>query len=67
MPGFPKTIKTNDPGVLKAARHSVERFNNCTNDTFLFKESHISRALVQVRVWVLAASVSETLLGGQLT
>ncbi|KAF6284220.1 cystatin F [Rhinolophus ferrumequinum] len=48
MPGFPKTIKTNDPGVLKAARHSVERFNNCTNDTFLFKESHISRALVQI-------------------
>ncbi|XP_004717840.1 cystatin-F [Echinops telfairi] len=47
-PGFPKTIKTNDPGVLKAARHSVERFNNCTNDIFLFKESHIKRALVQI-------------------
>ncbi|ELK04486.1 cystatin-F isoform X2 [Pteropus alecto] len=47
-PGFPKTIKTNDPGVLKAARHSVERFNNYTNDIFLFKESHISKALVQI-------------------
>ncbi|XP_004441987.1 PREDICTED: cystatin-F [Ceratotherium simum simum] len=47
-PGFPKTIKTNDAGVLKAARHSVERFNNCTDDIFLFKESHISRALVQI-------------------
>nr|XP_005334649.2 cystatin-F isoform X2 [Ictidomys tridecemlineatus] len=47
-PGFPKTIKTDDPGVLKAARHSVEKFNNCTNDIFLFKESYISRALVQV-------------------
>ncbi|XP_045688905.1 cystatin-F isoform X2 [Phyllostomus hastatus] len=47
-PGFPKTIKTNDPGVLKAARHSVERFNNCTNDIFLFKESHVIRALVQI-------------------
>ncbi|XP_053782411.1 cystatin-F [Desmodus rotundus] len=47
-PGFPKTIKTNDPRVLKAARHSVERFNNCTNDIFLFKESHVSRALVQI-------------------
>lgn len=47
-PGFPKTIKTNNPGVLKAARHSVEKFNNCTNDIFLFKESHVSKALVQV-------------------
>lgn len=52
-PGFPKTIKTNDPGVLQAARHSVEKFNNCTNDKFLFKESRITRALVQVTVWVL--------------
>lgn len=66
-PGFPKTIKTNDPGVLKAARHSVERFNNYTNDIFLFKESHISKALVQVMVWVLAASISRTSLGGQAT
>ncbi|XP_049725547.1 cystatin-F [Elephas maximus indicus] len=47
-PGFPKTIKTNNPGVLKAARHTAERFNNCTNDIFLFKESHINRALVQI-------------------
>lgn len=49
-PGFPQTIKTNDPEVLKAARYSVERFNNCTNDIFLYKESHVSRALVQVRL-----------------
>nr|KAF6471019.1 cystatin F [Molossus molossus] len=47
-PGFPKTIETNNPGVLKAARHSAERFNNCTNDIFLYKESHVSRALVQI-------------------
>ncbi|XP_050999408.1 cystatin-F-like isoform X2 [Acomys russatus] len=47
-PGFPQTIKTNNPGVLNAARHSVEKFNNCTNDIFLFKESHVSNALVQV-------------------
>lgn len=47
-PGFPKTIKTNDPDVLRAARHSAESFNNCSNDAFLFRESHISRALVQV-------------------
>lgn len=49
-PGFPKKINPHDPGVLQAARHSVERFNNCTNDIFLFKESHISKALLQVRV-----------------
>ncbi|XP_032461484.1 cystatin-F isoform X1 [Phocoena sinus] len=47
-PGFPKTIKTNDPDVLRAARHSAESFNNCSNDAFLFRESHISRALVQI-------------------
>ncbi|XP_022350052.1 cystatin-F isoform X1 [Enhydra lutris kenyoni] len=47
-PGFPKKINPHDPGVLQAARHSAERFNNCTNDIFLFKESHISRALVQI-------------------
>ncbi|XP_037349607.1 cystatin-F isoform X1 [Talpa occidentalis] len=47
-PGFPKTIETNNPEVRKAARLSVERFNNCTNDIFLFKESHISKALVQI-------------------
>ncbi|XP_013210627.1 cystatin-F [Microtus ochrogaster] len=48
-PGFPKIIKTNDSEVLKAARHSVEKFNNSTNDIFLFKESRVSKALVQVR------------------
>lgn len=48
-PGFPKTIKTNNPDVLRAARHSAESFNNCSNDAFLFRESRISRALVQVR------------------
>ncbi|XP_032275991.1 cystatin-F [Phoca vitulina] len=47
-PGFPKKINPHDPGVLQAARHSVERFNNCTNDIFLFKESHISKALLQI-------------------
>ncbi|XP_036042090.1 cystatin-F [Onychomys torridus] len=47
-PGFPKPIKTNNPGVLKAARRSVEKFNNCTNDIFLFKESRVNKALVQV-------------------
>lgn len=47
-PGCPKTIETNDPDVLRAARHSAESFNNCSNDAFLFKESHVSKALVQV-------------------
>ncbi|XP_055994367.1 cystatin-F [Sorex fumeus] len=47
-PGFPKAIKTNDPKVLQAARLSAERFNNCTNDVFLFKESRVESAMVQV-------------------
>ncbi|XP_053434310.1 cystatin-F [Nycticebus coucang] len=47
-PGFPEPVKTNNQRVLEAARHSVEKFNNCTNDMFLFKESHIRRALVQI-------------------
>ncbi|XP_006163665.1 cystatin-F [Tupaia chinensis] len=47
-PGFPKTIQTNDTGVRQAARHSAERFNNCTNDLFLFKEARVLRALVQI-------------------
>ncbi|XP_017504938.2 cystatin-F [Manis javanica] len=47
-PGFPKAIETNDPGVRRAARHSAEKFNNCSNDVFLFRESRISRALVQI-------------------
>ncbi|XP_006902531.1 PREDICTED: cystatin-F [Elephantulus edwardii] len=46
--GFPITMKTNSPGVLKAARHTSERFNNCTNNIFLFKEYHINKALVQI-------------------
>lgn len=47
-PGFPKTIKTDDPEVLRAARYSVKKFNNCTNDAFLFKESRVHKALVQI-------------------
>ncbi|XP_008066808.1 cystatin-F [Carlito syrichta] len=47
-PGFPEKIKTNDPRVRRAARYSVEKFNNCTNDMFLFKESRVRRALVQI-------------------
>lgn len=59
-PGFPKTIKTNNPDVLRAARHSAESFNNCSNDAFLFRESRISRALVQVRSGLATAQ------GGQV-
>ncbi|XP_074065415.1 cystatin-F isoform X2 [Macrotis lagotis] len=47
-PGFPKFIKPNDPGVQKAARFAVEKFNNCTNDIFLFKELHIDKVMVQL-------------------
>lgn len=58
-PGFPKTIKTNDPDVLRAARHSAESFNNCSNDAFLFRESRVSRALVQVRSGLVTAQGSQ--------
>ncbi|XP_062984558.1 cystatin-F [Elgaria multicarinata webbii] len=47
-PGFPISVKTNDPGVRKAARFGVYRYNNSSNDIFLFKESHINKATLQV-------------------
>ncbi|XP_066468729.1 cystatin-F [Tiliqua scincoides] len=47
-PGFPIPVKTNDPGVQSAARFGVYRYNNKSNDIFLFKESHINKAMVQV-------------------
>ncbi|XP_056669784.1 cystatin-F isoform X1 [Monodelphis domestica] len=47
-PGLPKVIKPTDPRVQKAARFAVERFNNCTNDLFLFKELCIDGAMVQL-------------------
>uniref|UniRef100_A0A7M4ESL3 Egg-white cystatin n=1 Tax=Crocodylus porosus TaxID=8502 RepID=A0A7M4ESL3_CROPO len=49
-PGFPVSIDTKDPGVRKAARFGVYRYNNGSNDFFLFRESHINKALVQVRI-----------------
>ncbi|XP_060092973.1 cystatin-F [Heteronotia binoei] len=47
-PGFPVPINTNDPGVRKAARDGVYKYNNSSNDIFLFKESCINKAMVQV-------------------
>uniref|UniRef100_A0A098LWM2 Cystatin F n=1 Tax=Eublepharis macularius TaxID=481883 RepID=A0A098LWM2_EUBMA len=47
-PGSPVPIKTNDSGVQKAARYGVYTYNNSSNDIFLFKESHINKATVQV-------------------
>ncbi|XP_077201738.1 cystatin-F [Paroedura picta] len=47
-PGFLVPIKTNDPGVQKAARYGVYTYNNSSNDIFLFKESHINKAMVQI-------------------
>ncbi|XP_053154740.1 cystatin-F isoform X2 [Hemicordylus capensis] len=47
-PGFPTPVKTNDPGVQRAARSGIYKYNNCSNDIFLFKESHINKATVQV-------------------
>ncbi|XP_015266855.1 PREDICTED: cystatin-F [Gekko japonicus] len=47
-PGSPVPIKTNDPGVQKAARYGVYTYNNSSNDIFLFKESRINKAMVQI-------------------
>uniref|UniRef100_A0A8D2JAW9 Cystatin F n=1 Tax=Varanus komodoensis TaxID=61221 RepID=A0A8D2JAW9_VARKO len=48
QPGVPVHVKTNDPGVQKAARFGVYRYNNSSNDIFLFKESCINNATIQV-------------------
>uniref|UniRef100_A0A8D0HAC1 Cystatin F n=1 Tax=Sphenodon punctatus TaxID=8508 RepID=A0A8D0HAC1_SPHPU len=47
-PGFPIPVNPNDPGVRTAARFGVYRYNNSSNDIFLFKESHINKATVQI-------------------
>ncbi|NXT74072.1 CYTF protein, partial [Zapornia atra] len=47
-PGFPVPVSTNNPGVCKAARFGVYRYNNRSNDLFLFKESQINKAMVQI-------------------
>ncbi|XP_069862741.1 cystatin-F isoform X2 [Dipodomys merriami] len=60
-PEFPKLIRTNDAGVLKAARHSAQKFNNCTNDLFLFKEFRVSKALIAKGLkYMLMLEVSRT-------
>lgn len=48
-PGFPVPMNVDNPGVRKAARFGVYRYNNSSNDLFLFKESQINKAMVQVR------------------
>ncbi|XP_026568527.1 cystatin-F-like [Pseudonaja textilis] len=47
-PGSPFPVKTNDPKVQRAARLGVYKYNNSSNDIFLFKESHINKATVQI-------------------
>ncbi|XP_063775863.1 cystatin-F [Pseudophryne corroboree] len=47
-PGFPKNASTNDPEVKKAARTTVYAYNNMSNDSFLFKELEIEKAMIQV-------------------
>ncbi|NWS39885.1 CYTF protein, partial [Probosciger aterrimus] len=47
-PGFPVPMNTDNPGVRKAARFGVYRYNNSSNDLFLFKESQIDKAMVQI-------------------
>lgn len=41
-------MNTDNPGVRKAARFGVYRYNNSSNDLFLFKESQINKAMVQI-------------------
>ncbi|XP_035597966.1 cystatin-F-like isoform X2 [Oncorhynchus keta] len=48
VPGAPYKINTNDKGVLKAALHGTNSFNNQTNDAFLFKPSAIEKAERQI-------------------
>ncbi|XP_009862855.1 PREDICTED: cystatin-F [Apaloderma vittatum] len=47
-PGFPIPMSTDNPGVRKAARFGVYRYNNSSNDLFLFKELQINKAMVQI-------------------
>uniref|UniRef100_A0A670KD55 Cystatin F n=2 Tax=Podarcis muralis TaxID=64176 RepID=A0A670KD55_PODMU len=47
-PGSPIAVKTNDPGVQRAARFGVYRYNNSSNDIFLFREFRINKAMRQV-------------------
>uniref|UniRef100_A0A8C5MM62 Cystatin F n=1 Tax=Leptobrachium leishanense TaxID=445787 RepID=A0A8C5MM62_9ANUR len=47
-PGYPKKISTNDVHVKAAARATVYKYNNMSNDKFLFKETEIQRAMIQV-------------------
>ncbi|KAJ7413662.1 Cystatin-F [Pitangus sulphuratus] len=47
-PGSPIPVNINSPGVRKAARFGVYRYNNSSNDLFLFKDSQINKAMVQI-------------------
>nr|XP_033794263.1 cystatin-F [Geotrypetes seraphini] len=47
-PGFPRQVKTNDPGVKKAAKFAVYEYNNRSNDIFVFKILDIDKAMIQV-------------------
>ncbi|KAM6473106.1 cystatin-F [Liasis olivaceus] len=48
QPGSLVPVKTNDPKVQRAARLGVYKYNNSSNDLFLFKESHINKATMQI-------------------
>ncbi|KAM3848915.1 cystatin-F-like [Vipera latastei] len=48
QPGSPFPVKTNDPEVQRATRLGVYKYNNSSNDIFLFKESHINKATMQI-------------------
>ncbi|XP_063299776.1 cystatin-F [Pelobates fuscus] len=48
QPGFPRNISTNNEKVKAAAQATVYKYNNMSNDKFLFKELEIQRAMIQI-------------------
>ncbi|XP_034267179.1 cystatin-F [Pantherophis guttatus] len=48
LPGSPFPAKANDPKVQRAARLAIYKYNNSSNDIFLFKESRINKATIQI-------------------
>uniref|UniRef100_A0A8C8VPB1 Egg-white cystatin n=1 Tax=Pelusios castaneus TaxID=367368 RepID=A0A8C8VPB1_9SAUR len=58
-PGFPIPMDTNDPKVRRAARFGVYRYNNSSNDLFLFKESRINK-IVRGLKYMLNVEIGRT-------
>ncbi|XP_078261858.1 cystatin-like [Rhinoraja longicauda] len=48
VPGIPRNISVDDPGVQSGALAAVYRYNNASNDIYLFKVQRILNAQVQI-------------------